>query len=916
MILAQQLQRAQKALKSDDPQLRSAVLDVLGWGRGDAAVLWTNAPSGLGQCYLGVYPTAAAVDVPVEPSRIENGWWKPSYFSEFRWCLQLAPGMLRWCDLYTQQSWTCKADDLAAEPLLGLTPEQFVERGRLQPDAPLRALEHHPGKRATDYFLAHIESWWKEYLENTSSNVNVAKKDFTRLLSALLLLRTIEDTGRVEWLRTESLRRAVRTDNGSISAVQSVFRRAAAEINSRVLRGVADVLPAPHALANLINRLYEIGLDFSEIEVDPVGRFYENVLGTDFDVQPKRQLGMFGENREVRSDSSVRRQIGAYYTPREYADLLARRLVLPAARNARNVDELPVVLDIAAGSGQLLCAALRQIVSLPQWRRPVAVRHLLEHGLYAVDVHPLAPQLAALNVLRTAILLAPELLDSGLPFPPLDRNFIANDGLCVNVLDAIPEVDFVLLNPPYKAARRWEAPPGALPAVQDLAGTRANYVFAFLAAAVAKVRSNGGVGALMPVQLLTGIEQDKARAMIAHQFCLETIITNEGARPFGTALSYPSLVIGYKAGMPWRPRVELIEIPRHHAEDDLGALVSGAGKDGSQIPTRLIEMSDDDELGNWTGQSERRTVIASEGGPERVRLADLLGPTFAFHQAPSVAPRPWGRELFLFEVLDSRTVRHQATSKVFSAETPSLRPVAFPNDLYPQTPIYAEPRSGRLRVFVPWDGSAAGVDIRTMKDSDPVAYAMASAIRKCVLDTPDVQCAGPGTIFKNSLRNWILIFNRSKGFVINQGPLLVLSKASRMPGGPGHEAGVLCSVWVNVAGDVVPIEGVWARFSDVEYAFAVAALLNNQDASAPLLRDADHRDAPVRNEDTKQPRLATFLEWPVPPLSLSRYQPMLRQLREAFVHYRRRVSGMSQAAALATEEFSVISRIAEELWRA
>lgn len=913
MISADDVRRARSALKSENILQRQEVLEALGWARAGADVVWTSARSGLGQCHLGSYPTAASIEIQDDSKPATNAWWTRSYFGDFRWCMHLAPGVLRWCDLQTQRTWECRADELAPEPLEGLTPECFASLGRFEPrGVDLPPLDKHPGKRATEYFVQQMDHWFIEYLERTNDDVSTAKETFTRVLAALLLLRTIEDVGGVDWLPHGALRDAAQRKNENSEPLRKLFKKAATLVNSRVLRGIADVLPNPaYAICNLVTQFYKENLDFSTIEVDPVGLFYQQLLGKDYQVAPRKQRGLFGENREVFTDHSARRRLGAYFTPREYADVLARRLVLPAARDARNIGELPVILDLAAGSGQLLCAALRQVVSLSRWQRPEAVNHMLEHGLFAVDVAPLAPQLAALNVLRTAILLVPDLLRSGLPFPSLDKNFINSDALCKHSLAAVPEVDVLLLNPPFKGWREWQAPsPDPLQEVVELANGRANYAVAFVAAGLTKLRPGGGVGVILPVSPITGTEHRHARETLSKQLCVETVILNDEAMAFDDdALSYASIVMGHKVYATWRPRTQVIEIPLERATDDLGAVIASAGQSAG-IQSSLISIPDKQPW-NWTGHSLSAPATSSTAG--RMPLGELLGSGFSFHQSPSVAPLPWGRELFLFDLISNGRVRHRATNLEFDGNTPTLRNVAIPNSLA-KTPPYTDPAAHGLKVFLPGDGSPEGVLVNSLRGVDPAGYAIARAIRLHVIKTDieggRVSISKRTPVFQDLLREGSVQFSWSKGFRSETGPLLVFSQATRMPNGPGHTGGLLWSTWLNLDGSVVPIEGAYARFSSPVIAVALAVLLNTSEAIEGLVHGA-----PKRNMVTRKPELKLLRDWRVPRLTDSRYAPVLVRLMAAFKAYRTRVRKLNEAAALATDEYRMLCSLGEEIWR-
>jgi hypothetical protein len=369
------------------------------------------------------------------------------------------------------------------------------------------------------------------------------------------------------------------------------------------------------------------------------------------------------------------------------------------------------------------------------------------------------------------------------------------------------------------------------------------------------------------------------------------------------------MVLGHKVYAPWRPRVQVIEIPHDRASDDLGALVAGAGQQGSKVTTRLVNLPAD-RPGDWTGQAAVREATSHQQRGDLVPLRGALGANFAFHEAPTVAPRPWERELFLFEVCDDGRVKHLRTGKIFDGSSPALRAVASPNYLITQkTPLYSEPASPKLKVFLPEDDLAQGVHIETLRDRDPIGYEIAQEIRSHVINTTE-SLNEEANKFQHWLNDGLLRFSRYREYTLERGPLLLLSKASRSPQGPGRARGILCSVWINLDGSVVPVQGYWARFPSRELAVAVALFLNIPEAVPGLFVNAT-----LKNEGTKQFIIAGLSSWRIPPLTSSRYRPLMQQMMVAFKAYRARARKLEEAAALATDEYRELQHIGMKLWQ-
>jgi hypothetical protein len=404
------LQDLRDSLRIDDPRARAeAALEALSWDRPDARVEWAPLPQDIGRFTVGSFPTSASVVAGDEPART-------AWHAGFRWCLSVQRGALEWYDLRNGHYWRGAGEALDAQTLDGLTARSFAKTGRLQPNevtflrAPADFL-----KDPSDRVAEKIKQWWEtssqKHLTETSSQQDQErhKDQFTRFVAGILLLRTVEDMDRVRWLPRGRLREAVR-GKAPAHGLGELVSIAATRLNSRVLSRIAKDLGID-VRRTIIEESYEMDIDFAKLDVDPVGAFYEEILGVDYVHKAVIQRRLFDGDLQISEVRNARRTQGVYYTPRIYADTLARKLVRPSIRAAENPSELPVIADIAAGSGELLCAALREILSEPAWNDPLIALDVLDHKLYAVDKNPLALQMCALNLLRTAIRYVPKILD-------------------------------------------------------------------------------------------------------------------------------------------------------------------------------------------------------------------------------------------------------------------------------------------------------------------------------------------------------------------------------------------------------------------------------------------------------------------------------------------------------------------------
>lgn len=892
-----------EAVSSRHPDAALLALGHLGWGRGDAQTSPCPGVPAFERLFLGSWPTRAAVarEQRESPRALDDA----AYFAGHRWSLSVHDGALRWHDFSAGQVWHCEAANLSTEALHGFTPASFAHVGRFEPhgatltDAVRR-------EDASEYLQGQIHSWSRRWLGDLapSANVEVELDHFVQILSALLLVKTIEGLDRLPWLRRGALITASR-DGASLTRL---LRRCAKALNSRVLRAIVE-LPDDHQLVRpLLTSIEESEIDFASLDVDPVGAFYERMLGTAYDVTDPRQMTLptMGAGRDVSSDLSARRRLGAFFTPRSYADTLAHQLILPAVRVAESADKLPSVLDPAAGSGELLCAALREMLAEEPWRRPYVARTVLADKLWAIDLNRHAVQLAALNVLRTAVRLVPEMLDGDVPFPALDRNFIVGDAKTRSVLDRVPTVDAVLLNPPFRGHRQWQPPATDRAAAIEALPGPVNLAFAFLSIALDKVRDGGAVGAVMASQLFSGVQHRAVREQIASTLRIETVVVNHGS-PFPDALSYAGLLMGHRLPGCQLPRAEVITVPggTRGGASDLGAalfMARAPEEHGVEArpSTRWVSLARH-ALADWTGQSP--TAHRAGATTRRVALKEAL--VGGLHQGIVAAPELWGYELFVFKDVPGGVVP-KLGGKRLDDRTPTLRPFARPRLMKDRVPNFCEPEVHGERVFLPGRGDADGVPLDRLQAADPTGAELARSISKRVKATTSL--SGRALTFAESVRRGKISFNWHKGYVDSTAPMIVLSTATRSP--VGRSSGVLLSVWVNLDGSVVPLEGAHARTASPEHAILVATLLNVGDAIDPLLADA-----PARNQGTKKPNLSVLLnQWMIPDITVGVYQGIVGELVDAFHLYRAAVREKTPAEAHTSPEYRDVIGLGQRLW--
>jgi len=892
----------QRSLAIDDPWGRSrGFLRALAWDRPGAEVEWAPFDE-IGRFTIGGFPTSSSV-VPT-PDKARTTAWHAGY----RVCLSASRGVLHWFDLHDRTRWQCPAGDLTIDVVEGLTAESFSRTGRLFPKGvtPEEAKDLFP--RDPSAFLAdRMRSWWESYCAFTLSGekrkraTEDQKDTFTRFISGVLLLRTIEDTGRVPWLPPGTLRRAATGDSSSKTFAKLVTDAAGA-LNSRVLRRIADV---PRAIANdIIEDSYEIGVNFASLEVDPVGAFYEEILGVEYIHEEHPQQGLFGRTVVTTADRSARRVHGVYYTPRIYADTMARVLVRPRVRTAETHDELPVIADIAAGSGELLCAALREFLSEPRWREPDTVWNIFDHKLQAVDKNPHALQLCALNILRTAVRHVPSLFDGKRQLPSLEANLRCGDALIADTIAAVPAPDVVLINPPFHAVNRWKKPDPSI-AIPELGevSSHPHAALAFFVAAVRLAQPDSSIGVIVPSNVLTGSQSASWRKWLADRVRLDLVVANYGT-PFRDIHSYAGLVTGRKlrdGSKRSRTRVVRIEGSIKAEDFDTGVLLSEARDERSFVSSRIVPGINGDS-NDWLG-GRAPDVIVKQG---RARLSDVIGDSF--HQGVVLAPEPWKRELFLFRRSDAGTLVHELTGEDLGRlHTERLRSFINAKQVSGKVALWCEPAVENSWVFVPPAGPDGWCDVDQLKSTDLDAWKIAQALVKAILAAQTSSLAKQGAEFVRRAREGQLRFNATKGFRDVFEPLVYASKAS--PSSVGQGRGTAWYAWVNLDGDAVPVSGLQLRVLKPEFAAALVSWMS-VDALVQPLRSV----SAARIGGSVEFDLSAAARWQIPDLRDDSVQRHLDQLYATFLEYREEAQEIAPALATELAVYREVQALGSALW--
>ncbi len=889
-----------EALSLADPYERANELaQRLGWNSVGTEVEWTPVIENLGHFALGGFPTSATLVVETKGKPA----WEPAWHAGARWCLAPQAGKLQWYDLKNRLEWTGTPDTMTEATLEGFSPASFMQVGQFRPRevAPVGAADMHdesPGILVTE----KINEWWTEYLriharaKQTANATQIQKDEFTRFVAGMLLLRTIEDLDRVKWLRPASLRKC-----SDEAGFQKLVGRAAKELNSRVLHGMSMI---PFELAKkMIDASYEIHVDFAALDVDPVGAFYEEILGVGVEHQEKAQKSLFGEDVKTTKVRTARRNKGVYYTPRIYANTLARMTVRPRIRVAEDIHELPVIADIAAGSGELLCAALREILCEPAWGQPEVAWNVLDSKLQAIDENPLALQLCALNLLRTAIRHVPELLTWGQRLPSLEQNLRSGNALLKKTLDDVAPADVVLINPPFHAPNHWRLP-DSQEAIPELGKVNAHphSAMAFFAAAMRLAKPGAAMGVVMPSMLFTGPQSAPWRAWIAEHVRLDMVVSNLGT-PFRDVHSYAGLVVGQKQvnSKQWRPRTRVVQIHGlvQGEQWDTGVLLADTTANRTAVESRIISAV----LGaspNWLGLGERKTL--SSGGKKA--LLDIMSDTF--HQGVVLAPALWSEKLFAFRDESPSRVRHEWSGRVIDRSS-LLRPLVKSKKVTGNVPLWCEPRHAGRWAFVPPCVGQDWFDIRGLSKSDPAGYRIARLILECILGDADKVDNDKTREFVEEAQQGRIRFRAPNGYQDNALPLVYASRTSVTTASRGQ--GRTWYAWVNLEGTVLPASGLQMRVPRPQFAAALVAWMSLDECVQGLIETgAPRRDGSVEFI------LARVASWAIPDLREDRLQNRLDELYASFLAYREEAAGLDPKQALDLVSYREVQALALALW--
>lgn len=534
--------RARDAIAEGGNNAALRVLRTLGWGSEMGSELIPDiGADGYVRLRLGPDLTAAGTQV----TSSEDRWWQ-AYQLGARYHVAVIKQALHCYDFQERTHTMVAATEEGLERRLnGLSPRVFASTGTFGVVGTSTVATDVPATPPREYFTSMVQRWWRDWLKwnGKEANLQLTYDAFVVLVARLVLLRTIEDQGPPQWFQELRFRERATTP----SEMNSAFDTLQTRVNSQVFARSSTLNVTSKALSSLVDATYisrKRVLDFTALEFNLIGRFYERILGKYPQLEasqvPQQYLGDLGPAKV--SFITHRRNTGQYYTPRVFADYLARRAVLPRVELACDVTELPRVADIACGSGELLAATLRCMLSVRRFRTPSAIRYILEHKLVGGDWNPTATRLTALNLVRTAALYNRDVLDGEPAFPTLRLETL--DSLSASAARLFKDVDVIVMNPPFMGQPNWSLPGSWRPKLGDAILTgKTNKATAFLLRAVDLLSAGGTVAAVLPNQFFNSRGDAALRGLLVKDLVPLEVVDNQGAEVFDGVSVQPGMLV-------------------------------------------------------------------------------------------------------------------------------------------------------------------------------------------------------------------------------------------------------------------------------------------------------------------------------------------------------------------------------------
>lgn len=354
------------------------------------------------------------------------------------------------------------------------------------------------------HLVERMVRWRNLGLDALEASGSATDQLIHRLINSLFLIRYLEDTGKTSETRLIEVAN-VQNEDQFIKQLRRIFEHTAKRTGYTVPNR-NELINLNHTpLKSLIRELYgypEYGVtyDFGAMNVDVLGRFYEEYLRTD--VVPIREtkavLNLFPPPTYEMDD--VRRQRGVYFTPPYVVDFILNSLIQRYKEHSPRT--LPTVVDLAVGSATFLSAAVDHLVeAYPRAKQEPAE---ITKQLIGIDVDPRAIEAARLNL--TAKLIGQGAAE---PLPALrlqTADLIFGGPFQADIRGVLPAggADIIVGNPPYipyeRLKKRYDV--SDFSALFETAVGKTDSYIMFLEAAVKLLKDGGFGGLVLPNTLL------------------------------------------------------------------------------------------------------------------------------------------------------------------------------------------------------------------------------------------------------------------------------------------------------------------------------------------------------------------------------------------------------------------------------
>ena len=404
------------------------------------------------------------------------------------------------------------------------------------------------------HLIEQMSVWRQLALEACQAPPEEADSLIHKLINDLFLVRYLEDTGILPLNERLSELSLIPSNTGFLNALEKTLKAVKARTGYNVLKSIELHKLDGSPLRTLVRNLYgypEWGVkyDFAAMSVDIMGRFYEKYLHLkaqtqDFAVNTAspHEFSLFPAPSHELQD--VRREQGVYYTPRYIVDYILTKLIDRfMAVSPKPGKQMPTILDMAAGSGTFLAAAMAHLKE-DYTASDVSMEKIVQQVI-GLDNDLRAIEACRLNLTARLITdgfdgpipelkLMPYDLLSGGPASPELKHFLPADG-----------IDIIVGNPPY-------IPYEALVKRHNLEKLSANFVTAekrfdsymfFLEAALVLLKPGGFCGMVVTSTILRAQSASTLRQLMTDQAELLEVIDFLDQQVFKGASTYVCLLL-------------------------------------------------------------------------------------------------------------------------------------------------------------------------------------------------------------------------------------------------------------------------------------------------------------------------------------------------------------------------------------